>query len=214
MRSSNDQKPQAVESFDACESGDECPHCAAGRPEAPEAAGDPADLSSSTWEVETDAQRFALPPTYHRAVYLDTLSPPGWFCAACWGDSVLTGWPCVVATRHASYISRAIHEERQAVRPGRVREATFMDAGDAARKIGRPDGLGVCFGNDHGYCCPVTWLKQPDGNAVDPDDLAAYQAIVGTHPYSAPGMPPGAPERAHRIAETMPTVGQWPGGAE
>jgi hypothetical protein len=27
----------------------------------------------------------------------------------------------------------------------------------------------------------------------------------------APGMPDGAPERAREIAETMPTVGQWPG---
>lgn len=29
--------------------------------------------------------------------------------------------------------------------------------------------------------------------------------------YGAPGMPDGALERAQRIAETMPTVGQWPG---
>jgi hypothetical protein len=110
---SHDEKPQAVEPFDACKPGDECPHCAAGRPEAPESAGVPAELSSSTWEVETDEQRYALPPTYHRPVYIDTLRPPGWFCAACWGDSVLTGWPCVVATRHAAYVSRAIQEERQ-----------------------------------------------------------------------------------------------------
>lgn len=108
-----DQKPQAVDLFDACKPGDECQHCAAGRPEAPESAGIPADLSSSTWEVETDEQRYALPPTYHRPVYIDTLRPPGWFCAACWGDSVLTGWPCVVATRHATYISRAIENERK-----------------------------------------------------------------------------------------------------
>jgi hypothetical protein len=32
-----------------------------------------------------------------------------------------------------------------------------------------------------------------------------------TRPYSAPGMPDGAPERAREIAETMPTIGQWPG---
>lgn len=33
---------------------------------------------------------------------------------------------------------------------------------------------------------------------------------LDTAPYAAPGMPPGAPERAREVAETMPTVGQWP----
>lgn len=106
-------EPQAVWSFNACKLGNECPHCAAGRPEAPETAGNPADRSSGTWEIELSEQRFALPPTYHRPVYLETLRPPGWFCAACWDESQLTQWPCMVADRHALYVSRAISEERE-----------------------------------------------------------------------------------------------------
>jgi hypothetical protein len=39
----------------------------------------------------------------------------------------------------------------------------------------------------------------------------SQQDMPVTRPYSAPGMPLGAAERAREIAETMPTVGQWPG---
>lgn len=34
---------------------------------------------------------------------------------------------------------------------------------------------------------------------------------VSDAPYSAPGTPATAPERARAVAETMPTVGRWPG---
>ncbi len=103
-----DQRPQAVQGWDACKPDDQCTHCAAGRPEAPVSADDPADTASSCVEVETDAQRYALPPTYHRPHWIDVLSPPGWFCAACWDESQLTHWPCLVAIRHGGYLSRAM----------------------------------------------------------------------------------------------------------
>lgn len=61
--------------------------------------------------------------------------------------------------------------------------------------------------------------KDTDGGDVDPDAeipvgeirRALDEPIMASRPYVAPGMPAGAPERDREIAETMPTVGQWPG---
>lgn len=101
----------AVWSFDACTGDRPCPHCAAGRPEAPDELPDPADTDSA-WELD-DAIRYALPPAYHRPRYLDTCTPKIWVCAVCWDESQVSSWPCHVADRHGAYVQRSLDAERR-----------------------------------------------------------------------------------------------------
>lgn len=102
----------AVQSFDHCTGEHPCAHCKAGRPEAP-AGAEPTTGSGGVWEHD-DEVRHALPPTFHRPEFLDTLSPAGWFCACCWDEGKLQRWPCRVASAHGGYLSRALKKEAQA----------------------------------------------------------------------------------------------------
>lgn len=105
-----------VAASDACPTGpNRCPHCAAGRPASPADAGDPRDLSVSAADLD-DAQRFALPPTYHRPEFCDTIRPPGWFCAVCWDGYEISSWPCTVAVAHGTYLRRALRTEYAALK--------------------------------------------------------------------------------------------------
>ncbi len=125
--SDRDDHVGAVESFEACRGGDQCPHCKAGRPAVPVEVGDPRDGGDSLWELD-DAVRWALPPAYHRPVWLDTCTPKGWFCACCWDESQLSQWPCVVAARHGDYLGRSLRfEYDRAKRLGHVLVAGVHD---------------------------------------------------------------------------------------
>lgn len=96
----------AVQPWDACRPDDPCPHCKADRPAAPIEVGDPRDLTCGNWELD-DVLRQALPPAFHRPVWIDTCTPKGWFCACCWDEAEVTQWPCAVAYRHGNYVSRS-----------------------------------------------------------------------------------------------------------
>jgi hypothetical protein len=65
--------------------------------------------------------------------------------------------------------------------------------------------------NGH-YGAGCSW--HPDGEFHGACAGCAEARAAQNADYGAPGMPPGAPERAREIAETMPTVGQWPGAAQ
>lgn len=104
----------AVENFDQC-TGDECTHCKAGRPAAPE-DWDPR-IPEALWELDDDV-RAALPPAFHLPVFIDTCTPKGWFCACCWDAGTLTMWPCQVASKHGNYVHRELVHDRAAARRG------------------------------------------------------------------------------------------------
>ena len=59
--------------------------------------------------------------------------------------------------------------------------------------------------------CADEWQPPHRAGSHPEDCRTCSESKPGTAPYAAPGMPAGAPERAREIAETMPTVGQWPG---
>jgi len=107
-----------VEAFDECHSPDQCAHCKAGRPSAPIEAGDPREPDAHG-ELD-DAMRWALPPAYHRPVFMDTCTPKGWFCACCWEDGLITPWPCQVATAHGNYLTRSMKFELELARKHKV----------------------------------------------------------------------------------------------
>lgn len=115
-----------VDSYDQCPSGSQCAHCAAGRPAAPVEAGDPRELTSSTWELD-DVVRAALPPAYHRPAWIDTCTPKGWFCACCWDEAMLSQWPCTVASRHGNYLARSWKFEEDQARLHRLTVAAVHD---------------------------------------------------------------------------------------
>lgn len=103
---------EAVQSYDACPAGRQCPHCAAGLPAAPDEAGDPRDVDSIGPEVD-QALRFALPPAFHLPRYMDLTTPKVWICAVCWDDDGnLSQWPCHVAEAHGNYVHRAMYLPR------------------------------------------------------------------------------------------------------
>jgi hypothetical protein len=100
-----------------------------------------------------------------------------------------------------------------------VREA-YADGGTYhadAEVVARPEGTTewvVLSDEDISRIIADAW-KGLD-QAVAPVVAAGLAQLAGqqrtdTRPYVAPGTPAGAPERAREIAETMPTVGQWPG---
>ncbi len=100
---------QAVQEWDACPPGRECPHCKAGRPAAPAEVDHPTVIGAVFSEID-QALRFALPPAFHIPRFMDLTSPKLWICAACWDDDGnLSGWPCQVAEAHGKYVDRAMH---------------------------------------------------------------------------------------------------------
>lgn len=99
----------AVQSFDACPPGRECPHCKAGRPAAADEAGEPFERDAVDSEID-QALRFALPPVYHTPRFMDLTTPKLWICNACWDDDGnMSQWPCEVACAHGKYLERAMH---------------------------------------------------------------------------------------------------------
>ncbi|MGW1998427.1 hypothetical protein [Embleya sp. NPDC001921] len=64
-------------------------------PDAP-AYEDLADLSA--------AARAALPARFHIPVFVDAVTPKGWVCAVCWGESWSTSWPCATASEHGALV--------------------------------------------------------------------------------------------------------------
>lgn len=103
-----------VERFDECRGDKPCAHCKAGRPAVPVEAGDPRE-PEALYELD-DAVRWALPPAYHRPVWMDICTPAGWFCACCWDAGQVTQWPCHVATAHGGYLARAFRFELELAR--------------------------------------------------------------------------------------------------
>jgi hypothetical protein len=99
-----------VESSDQCPEGNQCQHCAAGRPAAPDDLA-PRRLYESVWELDDDVRQ-ALPPAFHRPEFVDTCTPKSWFCNCCWTGGHVTSWPCQVAQAHGTYVHRALRFER------------------------------------------------------------------------------------------------------
>lgn len=99
----------AVRVHESCPAGDECGHCAAGRPHAPVEAEDPRELSMGVAMVHAPL-RLALPPAYHRPEWM--AGRAGWFCACCWD----VAWPCLVVSRHPRYLDRSLRLEASLAR--------------------------------------------------------------------------------------------------
>lgn len=99
-----------VSIWDACNDPNPCAHCKAGRPAAPEDAGQPTEETPGI-EME-DEHRAALPPTFHRPHFESTGKPSMWLCGVCWtGNGLVTLWPCPVAARHGNYLAQAWRDE-------------------------------------------------------------------------------------------------------
>lgn len=103
MTTATEFRAYPVESYDACRGDDPCAHCKASRPAAPDWIMRVSSPTQSAWELD-DEVRLALPPAFHLPHFIDTCTPAGWFCASCWGDGWMAGWPCDVALRHPKHI--------------------------------------------------------------------------------------------------------------
>lgn len=52
----------------------------------------------------TMEQKAALPARFHIPVFDPDGSPKLWLCAVCWGDCVVTQWPCATASERGTEV--------------------------------------------------------------------------------------------------------------
>lgn len=52
----------------------------------------------------TMEEKAALPARFHVPAFDDCGSPKLWLCAVCWGDCIVTQWPCATAVKHGTEV--------------------------------------------------------------------------------------------------------------
>lgn len=95
-----------------------------------------------------------LPARFHVPVFDDCGKPNGWFCAVCWEEGVITGWPCATATKYGTQVFTPLHEAETAQQKQSAELAAYR-----ALELGDPDGRvsASCGNPEH-----PTWLRAPD----------------------------------------------------
>lgn len=57
------------------------------------------DLTEMTME-----EKAALPARFHIPRFDDLGSPNMWLCSVCWGDCIVTQWPCATASKRGAEV--------------------------------------------------------------------------------------------------------------